>query len=78
VFGGFIELLARLGVFSGDVNRQVDEDTLNGGFDRVSESLRGTGRRYSRAQTGEAHGYLRVLAMAFVILALVIALGGMR
>jgi NADH-quinone oxidoreductase subunit L len=76
VFGGIVNFLALLGMFSGTVNRQVDEDSLNDGFDRVSESIRGSGRRYSRGQTGEAHGYLRVLAMAFVLLALVMVLGG--
>ncbi len=78
VFGGFINFLGMLGVFSGMVNRQVDEDTLNHGFDSVSESIRGSGRRYSRAQTGEAHGYLRVIAIAFVVLAFVLVLGGVR
>ena len=30
------------------------------------------------AQTGEAHGYLRVLAVAFIVLALVLVMGGAR
>ncbi len=78
VIGGLVDFLGMLGVFSGTVNRQVDEDTLNHGFDSVSESIRGSGRRYSRAQTGEAHGYLRVIAIAFVVLAFVLVLGGVR
>jgi NADH-quinone oxidoreductase subunit L len=78
VFGALVNFLAKLGVFSGLVNRQVDEDSLNGGFDGVSESVRGSGLRYSRAQTGEAHGYLRVMAAAFIILALALVLGGVR
>jgi NADH-quinone oxidoreductase subunit L len=78
VFGGLVNFLAKLGVFSGLVNRQVDEDTLNGGFDGASESIRGSGLRYSHAQTGEAHGYLRVMAAAFIILALALVLGGVR
>ncbi len=78
VFGGFINFLAQLGLFSGTVNRQVDEDGLNDGFDRISASIRGSGQRYSRAQTGEAHGYLRVVAIAFVVLTLVLVLGGVR
>jgi NADH-quinone oxidoreductase subunit L len=78
VFGGFINFLAQFGVFTGTVNRQVDEDTLNDGFNAVSESIRGSGQRYSRAQTGEAHGYLRVLAVAFIVLALVLVMGGVR
>ena len=78
VFGGLVNFLAKLGVFSGLVNRQVDEDSLNGGFDGASESIRGSGLRYSHAQTGEAHGYLRVMAAAFIVLALALVLGGVR
>lgn len=78
IIGGAVEFLGQFGVFTGTVNRSVDEDTLNGGFDRVSESIRDTGRVYSRAQTGEAHGYLRVIAVAFIVLALVLVMGGVR
>ncbi|HVT74189.1 MAG TPA: proton-conducting transporter membrane subunit, partial [Lacunisphaera sp.] len=78
IIGGAIDFLGQFGVFTGTVNRSVDEDTLNGGFDRVSESFRDTGRVYSRAQTGEAHGYLRVIAVAFIVLALVLVMGGVR
>jgi len=78
VWGGAVELLARLGEFTGFVNRGVDEGGLNKGFDTVSERIRGAGRAYSRAQTGEAHGYLRTLAIAFVVLALLVLLGGGR
>ncbi len=78
IIGGAVDFLGQFGVFTGTVNRSVDEDTLNGGFDRVSESIRDTGRVYSRAQTGEAHGYLRVIAVAFIVLALVLVMGGVR
>ena len=78
VFGSLVNFLAELGVFSGTVNRQVDEDTLNDGFDTVSASIRDSGRVYSKAQTGEAHGYLRVIAVAFIVLALVLVMGGAR
>ncbi len=78
VIGGLVNFLAHLGVFSGGVNRQIDEDNLNGGFDRVSASIRGSGQRYSKAQTGEAHGYLRVIAIAFIVLALALVMGGVR
>jgi NADH-quinone oxidoreductase subunit L len=78
VIGGLVTFLAQLGIFSGGVNRQVDEANLNGGFDAVSESVRASGFFYSRRQTGEAHGYLRVVAVAFVLLALALALGGVR
>jgi len=78
VWGGAVSLLALLGEFTGFVNRGVDEGGLNAGFDSVSERIRGAGRAYSRAQTGEAHGYLRTLAIAFVVLALLVLLGGGR
>jgi NADH-quinone oxidoreductase subunit L len=78
VWGGAVTLLARFGEFGGTVNREFDEDGLNAGFDTVSESVRGTGRRYSRAQTGEAHGYLRTIAIAFAVLALLLVWGGGR
>lgn len=78
VLDGAVRFLSRLGEFAGLVNRETDEDLLNGGFDAGSESLRKTGRSYSRAQTGEAHGYLRVAAIGFVILVLIVMLGGLR
>ena len=78
LWGGLVTLLARLGEFTGVVNRETDEQTLNGGFDSVSEKFRGTGLAYSRAQTGGAHGYLRFLALGFVILVLLVVMGGAR
>ena len=78
VLGGLVNFLAQLGVFSGTVNQQLDEEGLNGGFDQISASVRGSGQRYAQAQTGEAHGYLRVMAVAFIVLALVLVLGGAR
>ncbi len=78
VIGGAVNFLAKFGLFSGTINREMDEDGLNAGFDRLNASLRGTGVRYSKAQTGEPQGYLRVLAVAFVVLALVLIIGGVR
>src|SRR5271165_1962338 len=78
VWGGAVGLLARLGEFTGFVNREVDEVGLNTGFDTASEEVRRAGQAYSRAQTGEAHGYLRTLAVAFAVLALIVLLGGGR
>jgi NADH-quinone oxidoreductase subunit L len=78
VWGGAVSMLARLGEFGGTVNREMDEDGLNAGFDTMSESVRGAGQRYSRAQTGETHGYLRTVAIAFAILALLLVWGGGR
>jgi NADH-quinone oxidoreductase subunit L len=78
VWDGAVRLLAGLGVFTGNANRENDEQTLNGGFDAASERVRGLGRLYSRLQTGDAHGYLRTLAFGFVIVLLLVMLGGAR
>jgi NADH-quinone oxidoreductase subunit L len=78
VWDGAVRLLAGLGVFTGIASRDTDESAINGGFDSVSEKLRGAGRAYSRAQSGAAHGYLRVLALGFVFLLILVAMGGAR
>jgi NADH-quinone oxidoreductase subunit L len=78
VWDGAIRALAALGLFTGGTGRDTDEQVLNGGFDATSERLRGTGTAYSRAQTGDAHGYLRTLALGFVVLLILVILGGAR
>ncbi len=78
VFDGAVRFLTRLGLFAGIVNRETDEDVLNGGFDATSGKLRASGEAYSHAQSGDAHSYLRVVAAGFVVLLLVVLLGGVR
>jgi NADH-quinone oxidoreductase subunit L len=78
VWGGAVGFLALLGEFTGSVNSEVDEAGLNAGFNSVSERIRRAGRAYSGAQSGEAQGYLRTVAVAFVVLALLVLLGGRR
>ncbi len=78
VWGGAIRLLTRLGEFAGVVHRETDEDVLNGGFDAASRGLRSGGDSYSKAQTGDAHGYLRAVGLGFVVIVLVVMLGGGR
>ncbi|MSU22220.1 MAG: NADH-quinone oxidoreductase subunit L [Opitutus sp.] len=78
VWGGAVNFLALLGEFSGTVNREADEGGLNAGFDATSEKLRQTGQAYSHAQTGGTHGYLRTVAIGFVVLVLLVMLGGGR
>ncbi len=78
LWGGAISLLARLSEFTGSVNSKVDQAGINEGFNEASERIRGAGRTYSAAQSGEAQGYLRTLAIAFVVLALLVLVGGSR
>jgi NADH-quinone oxidoreductase subunit L len=78
VWGGLVSLLGRLGEGAGIMNTGADEAGINAAFDAVSEGFRRTGQAYSRAQTGAAQGYLRALAVAFVVLALLVLMGGSR
>jgi NADH-quinone oxidoreductase subunit L len=44
----------------------------------VSEGFRRAGRAYSRAQSGDAQGYLRALAVGFVVLVVLVLMGCSR
>jgi NADH-quinone oxidoreductase subunit L len=78
LWDGAVRLLARLGLFTGGVTRETDEGLINGGFDAGSTGLKDAGRSYSRAQTGDAHAQLLMLALGFVLLVLAVLLGGAR
>jgi len=78
IWGGAVRSAAALAEFAGVLGRQADEDGLNAGFDGASEGLRRTGRAYSRRQTGGVPGYLRALAVAFVVLVVLLWWGGGR
>jgi NADH-quinone oxidoreductase subunit L len=76
--GRIVSLLGRGGEMAGQLNRRGDEQGLNAGFDAASETLRASGQAYSRAQTGQAHGYLRTIAVAFAVLVFLAFAGGGR
>ncbi len=78
VVGKIVELAGRMSQSAGRFNREADEEGLNTGFNAASDELRLAGKLYSQAQTGETHGYLRVLAIGFVVLAIASMLGGSR
>ncbi len=78
VWGGLINLLARFGETAGHFNKETDDEVLNTGFNAASEEIRSVGKLYSRAQTGETHGYLRIVALGFVVLAILAMMGGAR
>ena len=78
VWGGAVEAAGRTAETVGQVNRAVDEDGLNAGFDHTSEHLRGSGRRYAKAQTGDAQSYLRVVAIGLAVVGMLLLWGGVR
>ena len=79
VWDGAVRAIAALARVFGLMDQQADDAVINAGFDATSEKLRGTGQVYSRAQTGDAHGYLLTIAVAFVALVVVaVVMGGGR
>lgn len=78
VWGGLVSLTGRVAETTGEVNRAMDEDGLNTGFDRASDGLRRGAERYARAQTGEVQGYLRAVVVGLAVLALLLVWGGVR
>jgi NADH-quinone oxidoreductase subunit L len=76
LWSGGIRVLAALAKLAGRFDRESDEEGQNAGFHAASQGLRGAGRTYSRAQTGETQGYLRALAVAFAVLAFLALWGG--
>ncbi len=48
-----------------------DEFLINGGFDTACESVRGSGREFSKIQSGRVQNYFRVLSLGTAILLLI-------
>jgi NADH-quinone oxidoreductase subunit L len=71
-----VNFTGRFALFSGWFSRDTDEGGLNAGFDATSGGLRGTGTFYSKRQSGDAHSYLRVMGLGFVVLVIVVMMGG--
>jgi NADH-quinone oxidoreductase subunit L len=78
VWDGGVRLAAGLGRLFGLANRKADERLLNESFDAASRGLRGTGTAYSRVQTGDPRSHLRTIAFGFVLLVILVVLGGSR
>ncbi|HUG10755.1 MAG TPA: NADH-quinone oxidoreductase subunit L [Opitutaceae bacterium] len=78
VWDGAVRGVASLGEMTGVASQQTDEEVVNAGFDAGCDSLRGTGRSYSRNQSGQPQSYIRGIAMALVVLALILVLGGAK
>lgn len=76
VWDGAVRAVTALGELTGLASQQSDDEIVNGGFDAGCDSLRSSGGEYSRRQSGEAQSYIRGLAIAFVVLALILILGG--
>lgn len=76
VWDGAVRAVSSLGELTGLATQQADDEVVNRGFDTGCESLRSSGGGYSKRQTGDAQSYVRGLAIALAVLALILILGG--
>lgn len=78
VFDGVIRGLSAFARVFGLMDQQAEENAINAGFDATSRKLQGPGLFYARLQSGDGHGYLLTIAIAFAVLAVVLVIGGAR
>ncbi|MDR2981508.1 MAG: NADH-quinone oxidoreductase subunit L [Puniceicoccales bacterium] len=74
IVDGAVQLVSKLGTLLGFINRDIDEQCLNAGFNETAEEIRGIGNTYSKAQSGDVHGYLRVMAWGFVAIVILVSI----
>ncbi len=72
VWGGIVAGVALLFRGWAQLNRLIDTDIVNGGFDKGCEELSNSGGLLSRVQNGRVQTYLRLLALAVVVLAAIL------
>jgi len=72
VWGGLVALVAAVFALWARLSRFLDTNVVDGIFDKGSEELYSGGGLLSRVQNGRVQSYLRVLALAVVILAAIL------
>jgi NADH-quinone oxidoreductase subunit L len=72
VWGGLVRLVAWSFRQCAELNRLADNHWINGGFDKGCEELALGGGLLARVQSGRAQLYLRLLAVAVVVLAAIL------
>ncbi len=68
IWGGIVALVAWLFRGWAQLNRLFDNDWINGGFDKTCEEFSSSGGLLARVQSGRVQIYLRILALAVVVL----------
>jgi NADH-quinone oxidoreductase subunit L len=69
LWGGIVRLVAWLFGLWAQLNRLLDIHGVDGGFDKACEELSTGGGLLSRVESGRVQSYLRILAIAVVVLA---------
>jgi NADH-quinone oxidoreductase subunit L len=72
VWDGVVAGVAALFGLCAQLNRFLDANVVDGGFDKGCEELSASGGLLARAQTGRVQTYLRILALAIVALAAIL------
>ena len=72
VWGGIVALVAWLFGLWAQLNRLLDVNWVDGGFDKTCEELSTGGGLLARVQNGRVQNYLRILAVAVVALAAIL------
>jgi NADH-quinone oxidoreductase subunit L len=72
VWGGIVAAVIWLFGLWAKFNRFLDENFVNGGFDKGCEELSIGGGLLARVQSGRVQAYLRLLALAVVVLAAIL------
>jgi NADH-quinone oxidoreductase subunit L len=72
VWGGVVALVVWLFRGGAQLSRLSDEYCVNGGFDKGCEELSNSGGLLARVQSGRVQTYLRLLALAVVVLAAIL------
>ncbi len=74
VWGGIVSLVAWIGRMLAEMNRLVDNNFVNGGFDKGCDELATGGGLVASVQSGRVQSYLRILSLGVVVLALALIL----
>ncbi|HTW49651.1 MAG TPA: NADH-quinone oxidoreductase subunit L [Acidobacteriaceae bacterium] len=75
IFGGVVRLVAWIVTGVGWFDFGVDNYLVNGGFDLGCRELSFGGRLLARLQSGRVQSYLRIIAVALVVLAILLLWG---
>jgi NADH-quinone oxidoreductase subunit L len=72
LWGGLVWLVSGIFRVWAHINRFIDETFVNGGFDKGCEELSTGGGLLARVQNGRVQAYLRILALAVAVLAVLL------
>jgi NADH-quinone oxidoreductase subunit L len=72
VWGGLVTLVACCFRIWAQISRFLDINIVDGGFDKGCEELASSGSLLARVQSGRVQAYLRILALAVAVLAVLL------